>query len=90
MLDHWVWYRSMTDVTNFLLGIISIILLIQWQQTYSVLANPMHAIRTMENNWAKVTQIVICLLYTVFITFDMIVIVIDAGTDGVSNKGAFI
>ena len=80
VLDAWVWYRSITDLTNYLLGVISIVLLVQWQQTYSVLSNPLQAITTMENNWAKVTQISICCAYTLFISFDILAIILDAQT----------
>jgi len=71
-----------TDLSNYLLSVVSIILLLQWQQTYSVLANPLRAIRTMEHNWAKVTSNVICIIYTVFILFDAGVIITDAADSG--------
>ena len=54
-----------------------------------MLANPQQAIKTMENNWATVTQITICVIYTLFITFDMIVIVLDAKNDA-KTKSAFV
>ena len=30
----WVWYRITTDLANYLLGIVALVLLAQWHQTY--------------------------------------------------------
>ena len=51
-VKQWVQYRIESDVTNYLIGIISIILLAQWYQTYQVLNDPLHAINRLEKNWA--------------------------------------
>jgi len=32
--DDWVWNRVATDLSNYLLGVVSIILFAQWYQTY--------------------------------------------------------
>jgi len=34
----------------------------------------------MEHNWAKVTQIVICIVYTIFILFDVVIIIEDSNS----------
>lgn len=56
-----------------------------------MLNNLILAIRTMEKNWAFITQVVICLLYTALIIFDLIVVIIDANTVDKSDfvKDAF-
>jgi len=46
------WNRMTTDLCNYLIALVSIILFAQWHQTYSVLVNPLRAIRTLESNWA--------------------------------------
>ena len=42
----------------------------------------MRMIQTFEKNWAKVAQIVLIILYTFFISFDIIVIIIAAKDGG--------
>lgn len=49
-----MWYRIVTDWTNFLLGVIALVLIVQWHQTYRVLNNPLNALQTFEKNWAHV------------------------------------
>ena len=43
-----------------------------------MLSNPLHALHTMEKNWAKVAQIIAIVIYTVIMIFDTCVIFIDA------------
>lgn len=75
--EEWFWYRATTDLANYLLGIIAIILLAQWHQTFCVLSNPTRAIKTLYNNWAKVFLLTIVTLETILFIFDFIVIVAD-------------
>ena len=89
--DMWAWYRITTDISNYLLGVVAIVLLVQWQQTYQVLHNPLRAIQTMEKNWAQVTQIVVIAIYTMFMIFDIGVVIDDASRFGSEEeKTAFI
>ena len=37
-LDMWVWYRATTDLCNYLLSVVALVLLVQWHQTYSALS----------------------------------------------------
>jgi len=84
-ISGWVWYRLVTDSTNFLLGIVALVLFIQWHQTYQVLCNPLNALLTMEKNWAQVVQIVLLIAYTVFFIFDISVVMYDS----LSSKGTY-
>mmetsp|Transcript_15865 Transcript_15865/g.19983 ORF Transcript_15865/g.19983 Transcript_15865/m.19983 type:complete len:110 (+) Transcript_15865:182-511(+) len=74
----WAWYRISTDFTNYLLGVIALVLIVQWHQTYRVLNNPIDALQTFEKNWARVAQLALIATYTIFIVFDVIVVIIDA------------
>ena len=84
--DYWEWYRLMTDWTNYLLGVIALVLIVQWYQTYSALNNPLNALRTFEKNWAKVAQISLIVIYTVFIVFDSLIVLGDAFTSQKNKK----
>ena len=75
--EQWLWYRITTDFANYLLGIVALVLLAQWHQTYDVLSNPRRAVQTMEKNWAKVAQIAMITTYTVLIIFDICVVIDD-------------
>ena len=52
--EYWAFYRCEADIVNYLIGLISIVLLAQWFQSYTVLADPLHAINRLEKNWAFV------------------------------------
>eukprot|EP00353_Schmidingerella_taraikaensis_P001507 CAMPEP_0185599726 /NCGR_PEP_ID=MMETSP0434-20130131/82897_1 /TAXON_ID=626734 ORGANISM="Favella taraikaensis, Strain Fe Narragansett Bay" /NCGR_SAMPLE_ID=MMETSP0434 /ASSEMBLY_ACC=CAM_ASM_000379 /LENGTH=180 /DNA_ID=CAMNT_0028229227 /DNA_START=84 /DNA_END=626 /DNA_ORIENTATION=- len=84
--EGWVWYRISTDFTNYLLGVIALVLIIQWHQTYRVLNNPIDALQTFEKNWARVAQLALIATYTIFIVFDVIVVIIDASTQAEDQK----
>ncbi len=77
-VQYWVFYRIESDVSNYLIGLISIILLAQWYQSYQVLADPLHAINRLEKNWAFVSQIILCILLTVFVILDIVTVSLDA------------
>ena len=68
-------YRIDTDWTNYLLGIVALVLVVQWHQTYSVLKNPQLAVETFEKNWARKLQLALIVIYTIFIVFDTIVLI---------------
>ena len=87
--EQWVWYRISTDIVNYLLGTVAIVLLMQWHQTYTVLSNPLRALKTMEKNWAKVAQIALIVTYTVFMVFDIGVVIVDSQSDE-SEKSSFV
>ena len=78
--EQWVWYRVQTDLCSYLLSIVNIILLMQWYQTYQVLADPLEAAKTIEKNWTKIVSIVLMLFNTFFVLFDIIMIFIDANS----------
>ena len=50
----------------------------------------MRMIQTFEKNWAKVAQIVLIILYTFFISFDIIVIIIAAKDGGKADESEFV
>ena len=75
--DQWVWYRIMEDFANYLIGIISIILLVQWYQTYSVLKNLNEAMERIEKSWAISCQVALVVLVCILFVFDFIIIMID-------------
>ena len=47
-------------------------------------------IQTFEKNWAKVAQIVLIVLYTFFISFDVVVIIIAATSGEDKNESEFV
>ena len=73
----WVWYRISTDIVGYLIGIIAIVLLMQWHQTYKVLSNPLLALRTFEKNLEKVSIFLFIVSYTIFMIFDISVVLVD-------------
>ena len=88
-IDHWVWYRLTQDICNFLLCIMQLILLVQWHQTYQVMANPRSALNILRRNWAKVAEIALIVVYTAFMIFDIVVVIIDDQTN-VEDRSGFV
>lgn len=80
------WYRISQDLCNFFRSIMELILLVQWHQTYSVLSNPLAAMKTLERNWAKVAEITLIVLYTIFMIFDICTVLIDHVNSGMGDK----
>ena len=66
-----------------------LILLVQWHQTYSILSNPLAAMKTLERNWAKVAQFTLIVLYSLFMVFDIVVVIIDNNSED-HREGDFI
>ena len=86
-LEQWAWYRLTTDWTNYLLGVIALVLIVQWHQTYRVLNNPVTALRTFEKNWARVAMIALISISTLLVIFDTCVVLIDdIEADDVSDE----
>lgn len=72
------WQRIEVDMPGYVFGIISIVLLFQWVQTYQVLTDPVRAMdNTMASNSSFYCQIVFVVLYTVFILTDFAIINYD-------------
>ena len=49
----------------------------------------MKALKTLERNWAKVAELVLIITYTVFMVFDLCVIIVDSQT-GQKYKSDFV
>ena len=72
------WSRIEVDTPSYVFGIISIVLLFQWVQTYQVLRDPIRAMNTtMQSYKSFVAQVVFVVLYSVFIVADFTIIGYD-------------
>ena len=49
--------RIFHDISTYLFGIVAVILLFQWGQTYKLLSNPQQALLIITNNWAFYGQV---------------------------------
>ena len=73
-----IWERFEVDLPGYIFGIISIVLLFQWVQTYKVLSDPVRAMdNTMSSNTSFYCQIIFVVIYTLFIMTDFLVIYYD-------------
>ena len=72
------WERIEVDMPGYVFGIISIVLLFQWVQTYQVLSDPVAAMNnTMSSNGSFYCQIAFVVIYSVFILTDFVIISYD-------------
>ena len=72
------WERIEVDMPSYVFGIISIVLLFQWVQTYQVLQDPIRAMNnTMSSNVSFYCQIIFVVMYSIFILVDFAIINYD-------------
>ena len=77
-IEHPFWNRVEVDTPSYVFGIISIVLLFQWVQTYLVLKDPIRAMNTIMQSYKSfVAQVVFVVLYSAFIIADFIIISYD-------------
>ena len=76
--DEYEFNRLCTDVSTYLFGLVCVILLFQWHQTYRVLANPLQALNYMQNKQSVVYPLIFTIVYSLFFIIDVIFVVVDA------------
>ena len=76
--DKYSFNRLFTDIGTYLFGLVCVILLFQWHQTYRVLANPRQALKYMQDKQSVVYPLIFAIAYSLFFIVDVIFVVVDA------------